>query len=560
MTDPRERTAWRAITGPGDRLSVWPSSVPLPSGWRTVLEARSRLQAARRGAEIVRTPSPASGTPARHDATGESTIDGRVAEICAAKPDHIAVREGDSTWSYADLTRLSAGIADLLGSFGVGAGSRVGILLPRCYLTVATLLGVLSRGAAYVPLDPTYPPDRLEFIAQDARLDCVVTDAAPFPLGSGTIPVIDVGSADPAPAPVPDERRSSADSLAYVMYTSGSTGRPKGVPVRHRNVLAFLDGLRSRIGEESGSRVLFNSRLSFDVSVVEIFWPLFAGGECLITQDSWLPRVKGVADLINSRRPTLVQATPSVWELLFASGVELGPEQVALCGGERLPESLARRFLATEAVSFNVYGPTETTVWTTAWRMTKDEPVSIGDPLAHAEVHLLDADLKEVADGATGEVYIGGEGVAEGYVNDDALTAANFIPDPFSGEPDARLYATGDIARRQGGFIVDLRREDTQVKFRGNRLELGEIESIAKSGAKADDSVALVLAGPPERLAVFIRSSHPPDEVRAEALDALRRLMPPAVVPSVVSVLPGFPLDRNGKVDRHALAESAKEA
>ena len=393
-------------------------------------------------------------------------------------------------------------------------------------------------------------------MARDAGLDCVITDSKQrtfdFP------EILHVTGAHQAAPPLRNEGRSSADSLAYVMYTSGSTGRPKGVPVRHRNALAFLDGLEDLLGARAGSRVLFNSRLSFDVSVVEVLFPLLVGGECLISSDSWLPRVNGVADLINSGRPTLVQATPSVWELLFASGVELGPDQVALCGGEPLSGRRMRRFLASGARSYNVYGPTETTVWTTAWRMTENEPICIGAPLAHAETYLLDSDLREVADGATGEVYIGGGGVAEEYVGDDALTAASFLPDPFSGSPDARLYATGDIARRHGRFIVDLRREDTQVKFRGNRLELREIESIVRSSAA--DGVALVLKGPPERLAVLVRSSRPPDEVGREVRNLLVRLLPPAVMPSIISVLPDFPLNENGKVDRHALAELAKDA
>ncbi len=518
MTDPVEQTEWRAIRGP------------------------------------------ARDTPAAGEVAGETTIDGRFAAICAAKPHETAVREGAATWSYSDLARVSAGITALLDSRLIRVGARVGILLPRCSLAIAAVLGVLSQGAAYVPLDPAYPPDRLEFMARDAELDCVITDSKQQTFGSPEIPGIDVTDVRPDALPFRNEQRSSADSLAYIMYTSGSTGRPKGVPVRHRNALAFLDGLEGLLGAQAGSRVLFNSRLSFDVSVVEVFFPLLVGGECLISPDSWLPRVNGVADLINSGRPTLVQATPSVWELLFASGVELGPDQVALCGGEPLSDRLTRSFLASGAVSFNVYGPTETTVWTTAWRMTENEPVSIGAPLAHAEMHLLDSDLREVADGATGEVYIGGGGVTEGYVGDDVLTAASFIPDPFSGSPDARLYATGDIARRRGRFIVDLRREDTQVKFRGNRLELGEIESIVRSSSMAADGIALVLKGPPERLAVFIKSSRPPDEVRQEARNLLVRLLPPAVMPSVISVLPDFPLNRNGKVDRHALAELAKDA
>lgn len=564
MTDPVEQTEWRAIRGPHDRLSVWPGSIVPPNGWHTVLTAESRLGAAQRAAELVGAPRPVVDTPIAGEivgeTAGETTIDGRLVAVCAAKPDETAVREGAAMWSYADLARLAGGIAALLDSHLIGAGARVGILLPRCFPAIAAILGVLSRGAAYVPLDPGYPPDRLEFIVQDAELDCVITDSKPQTFGSSEISCIDVTGVRSAALPLRNEQRSSADSLAYIMYTSGSTGRPKGVPVRHRNALAFLDALKDLLGARAGSRVLFNSRLSFDISVVEVFFPLLAGGECLISPDSWLPRVNGVADLINSGRPTLVQATPSVWELLFASGVELGPDQVALCGGESLPDPLMRRFLAWGAVSFNVYGPTETTVWATAWRMTEDEPVSIGAPLAHAEVHLLDSDLREVDDGATGEVYIGGGGVAEGYVGDDVLTAASFIPDPFSSSPDARLYATGDIARRCGRFIVDLRREDTQVKFRGNRLELGEIESIVRSGATVDDGIALVLKGPPERLAVFIKSSRPPHEARREARNRLMRLLPPAVVPSVIAVLPDFPLDRNGKVDRRALAELAKDA
>jgi amino acid adenylation domain-containing protein len=419
---------------------------------------------------------------------------------------------------------------------------------------LAVLLGVLSAGAAYVPLDGHYPAARLDFMARDAGVSCVVADPA-FSAALADIAVPVVAPAElylPGVGAAP-ESVSTCDGLVYVIYTSGSTGRPKGVEVTHQNLVHFLDAMSALLPPSAGDRVLFSTRLSFDIAGLEIFLPLTTGGTCVVAPDTWLPKPRALASLVNSVQPSLVQATPVGWRLLLDAGLRLTAEQSLLCGGDVLPQALAARLASLPAVAFNVYGPTEATVWATAWRIDS-AAAYIGRALAHARVYVLDDDGTPVTSGVYGQLYIGGPAVAAGYRGMPRLTGDRFVPDPWSAEPGARMYATGDIVRMVDGDLEFAHRRDTQVKINGNRVELGEVESIAGDVAGVKAAVAVVVdsaSGP--ALHLYVEGDPGAPAVGNAVRNKLEQLLPAAMVPQRVSVVDALPVTANGKVDRGAL-------
>ena len=486
-------------------------------------------------------------------------VDGRFLRAGAREPDSIAVLHGDRSTSYAELAELTARVRSGLVRRGVRRGDTVGVCLARGPELLAVLLGVLSAGAAYVPLDPHYPGERLGFLARDAALAVVVAGRDHNEgLAGLAVPVVpaDQFLAAPEDTPRREPVRHGQDDLAYVIYTSGSTGRPKGVEVTHGNLAAFLDAMTNLLPADAGARVLFNTRLSFDIAGLEIFLPLTTGGTCVVAPETWALSARATARLINSTSPTLVQATPVVWKLLLDNGVRLAPGQTALCGGDVLPSALARRLAQLPVPAINLYGPTEATIWATAWRITSGRPM-IGRPLDHATVYVLDSAGQPVPGGVEGEAYLGGAAVARGYRGRPALTAARFVPDPWSDRPGARMYATGDIVRIIDGEIEFLRRRDTQVKINGNRVELGEIESVAEAVAGVRGAVAVVTGG----LRLYVESDVDTDTGRRALRDALAarlvEALPPVMRPEGIEIVTALPVTANGKLDRGALTRHA---
>ncbi|MGQ4489794.1 amino acid adenylation domain-containing protein [Streptomyces sp. SAS_281] len=477
---------------------------------------------------------------------GRATLPELFAAQAAATPDAVAVIEGDTTLTYAELDAAVRRRAHRLRAEGAGPGVLVGIALPRSAAQLVAALGALTAGAAYLPLDPDHPAERLAFLRADSGIT-LETAADPGPDDLDRLP-----DAPAAPAP------PSLTDPAYVLYTSGSTGVPKGVEVSHEALANLLAALRETTGTGPGSRWLGLTSLSFDISTVELFLPLVTGGTVVLVPEGRHRDGTALTALVARHRLTHVQATPSGWRTMLAAGLH-APDLVALTGGEALPDALARELRSAVGRLVNVYGPTETTVWSTAAELGPEDPVTIGRPLANTRTYVLDARLQPLPQGLTGELYIGGDGVAHGYRGRPGLTASRFVPDPF-GPPGARLYRTGDLVRLTAdGRIAFAGRSDTQVKVRGHRVELGEIDTVLGGHAQVDQAVTVLRESPdggPGRLVAYVVPDPAGMPPAPETLrEHLARKLPAAALPDAYVALDAMPLTPNGKLDRAALPE-----
>ncbi len=463
------------------------------------------------------------------------------------------VISGEHSLTGSDIVAMSAQVAARLRAEGVTSGDRVGVMLERRVDLLPTLLGVMQVGAAYVPLDPAYPADLLNYIADDAELKCIVLH--------NSVAAEKPGS---APGVVVDEIWSdSADALdvivdvgdtAYVIYTSGSTGRPKGVQIGHRAAVNLLmTMIEDRPGLTAEDVFLAVTTLSFDISVLELFGPLLAGAQLVIASRDEAMDGEALIALQDTHRVTAMQATPSSWRLLLEAGWAPQSNFKVWCGGEPLPNDLAAALLAHKVELWNMYGPTETTVWSTVSRVASAESIDIGQPIANTEVYVLDEQLHRLPIGVPGELFIGGAGLAHGYLHRPELTAERFIAHPFKSD-DERLYRTGDlVCLRSDGTLQHLGRLDHQVKVRGFRVELGQIEAALLEHDTVDDVVvhAKEIASGDQRLVAYVVTQTGTGELR----DHLKQLLPDYMVPQFFVTLDALPRTPNGKVDRHALPE-----
>ncbi len=470
-------------------------------------------------------------------------------------PDDIALVDGSSTISFAELDRWTSVLADRFRQAGLGPGTLAGVFLDPSSSLVATLISLWKCGAAYVPLDPAYPRARLDYIATDSGLAAVVTRSGLLPLApAGDHRVILLDGPDPAGGPLPRHTGfPDSDPVAYVLYTSGSTGRPNGVMVGHQNVLHLLDSLDDLLGDRRGVWLWVTS-ISFDISVLELFWTL-SRGHTLVCRGA-MP----VAEAIAAHGINHLQCTPSLIRLLLAGSFglrALASLDTLLVGGEALPLALARQLrAATSARIFNMYGPTETTVWSASWPLPSDGPgeVLIGRALSGESLCLLNNHGAPVDDGDVGEIYIGGAGVALGYLGRPELTASRFLPDPF--HAGARFYRTGDLGRRRpAGSIEFLGRVDFQIKLSGHRVEIGEIETLLESHPAVSQAiVGMVDAGRDNaRLLAWLVPANSDIPSPAGLRTFLAAHLPEAVIPSDFVFVKQMPLTPNGKVDRAGL-------
>ncbi len=490
-------------------------------------------------------------------------VHGMVAAQAALTPDRVAVVFEARQLTYRELDEGSNRLAAYLRSRGVGHGALVGLCLERSDRLLVALLGILKAGAAYVPIDPGFPIDRQRFMIEDAAVAALVCEKdLDKPLAVERMVVIrldaDAGAIDSMPADALALSDTVADDLAYVIFTSGSTGKPKGVQIPHRALANFLHAMRRRPGLGEEDRLYAVTTLSFDIAGLELYLPLTVGARTIVAPRQVAINGAALAAELERHEVNLMQATPTTWQMLLDSGWSGGNRFRALCGGEALPRALAQDLLAKVGELWNMYGPTETTIWSTVARVESGTgTVPIGRPIDNTQVFVLDAYGNGVPVGVTGELCIGGAGVAKGYLNRPDLTAERFIANPIPG-CTGLLYRTGDRARfRRDGNLECLGRNDQQIKLRGFRIELGEIESRLDDLDGVAQSVAIVredVAGD-ARLVAYVVAESGREVSPASLLEGLRTNLPDYMLPSAFVFLPEFPRTANGKVDRKALPQ-----
>ena len=495
----------------------------------------------------------------------ESCLHQLIAAQVARTPEAIAAECNGEQLTYQLLNSRANQLARHLRTLGVGPESLVGIAIDRSIDMLVGLLGILKSGAAYVPLDPSYPEARLAYMMNHSQLQVLVTQSAYLSTFSNyaahTIDIEADRSAIEQCSPENPVALARPENLAYTIYTSGSTGKPKGVQIEHRAVVNFLQAMQQQPGLTAGDRLVAVTTISFDIAVLELYLPLIVGAKVVIAPQSVTADAAKLSALLDSSKATVVQATPATWEMLLTSGWQGSRGLKILCGGEALSRDLANQLLNKGEQLWNLYGPTEATVWTAACQIRpRAEAVPVSQPLANTSLYILDTHqdgtVRPVPVGIPGEVHIGGKGLARGYLHRQDLTQSRFILDPFSNRPDARLYKTGDLARfRPDGSLEFLGRMDRQVKLRGFRIELGEIETALSHAEGVRQAVAVVRSDPskPQQLVAYWteQDGQQPtiDQIRAH----LKQSLPDYMMPTAFMRLEAMPLTPNGKIDRRSL-------
>jgi len=481
-------------------------------------------------------------------------------------PDHIALCYEGEQLSYLELNDRSNQLAHYLRALGVGPETVVGIMVERSVEMVVGLLAILKAGGAYLPLDPAYPSERLLLMIKDAEIELLLTQRdSVLKMSHHVAQVVCLDSEWEQVARESRENVSSevvADNLAYVIYTSGSTGQPKGAMNTHRGICNRLQWMQEVYHLTPDDRVLQKTPFSFDVSVWEFFWPLITGARLVVARPGGHQDASYLLKLIKDQQITTLHFVPSMLRVfLDEDGVETCSDlRRVICSGEALSLALQQRFYARmKAELHNLYGPTEAAVDVTYWACERDverQIIPIGRPIANTEIYIVDKNLGPVPIGLSGELHIGGTGLARGYLKGADLTAENFIPHPFSRKPGARLYRTGDMARyRPQGEIEFLGRLDEQFKIRGFRIEAGEVEAALTSHPAIKEAV--VVARPNQsgdkQLIAYLVKENEHEPTSGEMREYLKEKLPEHMIPTGYVMVAGLPLTANGKVDRGAL-------
>ena len=490
-------------------------------------------------------------------------------EQAARIPDAMAVVSGETQFTYKELDEKANRLADYLIRRGIESEQRVGVCLDKSPLTIVSLLAVLKAGGAYIPIEPEWPQERIAFILNDGGAQAVLTRReflGRLPASFNNVLVLDDESFDDGlAATTQPRRRALPENLAYVIYTSGSTGKPKGVAVTHQSVINNLTWRQSMWPLSTDDRILQNNSFTFDPSVWGTFWPLM-NGACVILP----PATKhfdsvALARLLQQERVLIYGGAPSMHSVLVEESATLSRTALryVFSGGESLdPELQNRLHESTPASVYSVYGPTEATIDCTYWLCPRDqEPkvAPIGEPIANTQIYLLNKHLELVPVGVEGEIFIGGLGLARGYVGHFSLTSEKFIPDPFSPIPGARIYRTGDLGRRRpDGVIEFVGRTDEQVKVRGFRIELSEIERTIILHEKVNEAAVIVTRGPSgdPRLTAYLGLGEKPDALSVEEITAfLKERLPVFMIPELFVMLDVLPKTSGGKIDRRGLPQ-----
>ena len=482
-----------------------------------------------------------------------------IAQHALTQPNKEAIHDSQGAHSYRQLDERANQVARWLLGRGLARNALVGVCLDRSFDLVAVLLGVWRAGLGYVPLDPTFPAHHLEIIVEDSGCGLVITSEALRDRVARAAHVCSLESirdAIAAESAQPPAVAYAPEDTAYVIFTSGSTGRPKGVQIPQRAVENFIAAMRVAPGFSERDRLLAITTISFDISVLELFLPLAAGGYVVVGTRDQVTHPAILQQLLAEQSISVMQATPATWQMLFDGGWTGKPGLKILCGGEAFPKHLAERFLASCGEVWNVYGPTETTVWSTVKQVKDASELTIGRPIDNTSVYVLDEQMRLVPEGAHGELWIGGAGVALGYLGRPELTAERFKASPFrSGDT---IYRTGDLARvRPDGDIECLGRVDFQVKIRGFRIELGAIETALLEQPEIASCVVVARDGKDgnKLLAAYLVAAEGQSLDVEAARRALSAKLPAYMVPASYRVLDALPMTPNNKVDRKALPE-----
>lgn len=488
-----------------------------------------------------------------------------VRSAAAKFPRQVAVEAADAQWTYRELMERTAAIAAALAARGINSNSLVAISMTRSAEMLATLLGILQVGAAYIPLDLSHPAERLRRVLADALPTIVLADEE-HAATAGSLtdrPVLTVDSIVPSHGAEyvhfsTDGYRSS--ELAYVIHTSGSTGGPIGVEVRRQSVSNFLAAMALELPISANDTLLAVTTTSFDIAVLELLLPLTLGGRVVIADERTVRDGTRLAARLAKGDITIMQATPATWQMIIDAGWSGYPTFKALVGGERLQRPLANEILARVGELRNLYGPTETTVWSTCARIFAEPlTVSIGRPIANTTCYVVDEKLNAVPAGMAGELLIGGDGVARGYRNDPERTAARFIANPFDASGRSRCFRTGDFVRvTQEGTLEYLGRRDQQVKIRGFRVELAEIETALGTLPGVREAAAVVQGSDLAHAQIvgFVAFHRDTTPDQAAVKEALAGTLPPYMVPSQIAVVDVLPRLPNGKTNRAQLAST----
>jgi len=494
-----------------------------------------------------------------------------IAEQAQRTPAAIALEFEGRTLTFRELDERSNQLARIIQRMGAGPEVLVGISAYRSIELVVGLVAIIKAGAAYVPIDPEYPADRISYMLGDSGVSILLTQdavACQLPAHQATAFCMDsrwseIEAGNPQPLPL----NTHAQNLAYMIYTSGSTGRPKGALNTHRGICNRLLWMQDQYKMTPADTVLQKTPFSFDVSVWEFFWPLLVGARLVVARPGGHQDPAYLSRIIQEQRVTVIHFVPSMLRAFLAepTASQCTSLRHVICSGEALTYDLQEKFFSRLPCELhNLYGPTEAAVDVTHWtcqRNSSSPVVPIGRPVANTQIHILDDALRPVAPGAEGELHIGGVQVGRGYHNRPDLSAQKFIPDPLSTEPGARLYKTGDLARwTPDGVVEYLGRLDFQVKIRGFRIELGEIESVLAQHPTVRQAVVIahVQPGQESRLAAYLSERNGQRATVTDLREHLLARLPDYMVPASFTWLDTIPLSPNGKVDRKALPEPSR--
>jgi amino acid adenylation domain-containing protein len=503
---------------------------------------------------INRMNNSAASTPDDH------SLHELIAAQAQSSRDKIAVVSDNDTLTYGELNSRANQLAHFLIDQGVQPGVKVGVLLDRDANMMVGLLGVLKAGGAYVPIDPSYPAARIEYMIHNSGAPVILTThhlLANLPQSDARVICLDLDWQEMELMPESDpEQPVSTDQLAYVIYTSGSTGHPKGVQVTHANVVNFVHSISKRPGFSADDTLLAITTISFDIHVLELFVPLYTGGKVVVASQHTTQDGSLLLERIRQCDITFMQATPATWRMMIQAGWEEALPLKVVSGGEKLTEELASDLFPRVQNLWNLYGPTETTVWSAGAEITDtNEPITIHQYVDNTELYIMDSSLELVPVGVPGELLIGGKGVTQGYLNRPELTQENFVENPLEGFQGKCIYHTGDLARYlPDGRIQLLGRKDHQIKLRGFRIEVGEIEKVLENHDAIRQAVVILREDQPgdQRLVAYLLGTEA-DADNMILREWLKNSLPDYMVPNTFVWLAEYPKTPNNKIDRKAM-------